>query len=159
MGGLHLSDYCNTRRCRLYEVVCAFLWSLPLSFSLKIVDELYGSAPCAGVLSGRRLCGCLLHERVSDAAAKPQRPPAHLGVWETGTVCSPFWGSLLSSLYQRVSAMYQRFLIHRSRISESILYQLCIWPLRILRVQNSRVLSPGFCVFEPNMEVISSKYG
>ena len=33
------------------------------------------------------------------------------------------------------------------------------WPLHILRVQNSRVLSPGFCVFEPNMEVISSKYG
>ena len=28
------------------------------------------------------------------------------------------------------------------------------WPLRILRVQNSRVLSPEFCVFEPNMEVI-----
>jgi hypothetical protein len=36
--------------------------------------------------------------------------------------------------------------------------RLWFWPLRILRVQSSRVLSPGFCVFEPNMEVISSKY-
>jgi hypothetical protein len=35
-------------------------------------------------------------------------------------------GQFVSRLYQRVSAMYQRFLIHRSRISDSILYQLCI---------------------------------
>ena len=45
-----------------------------------------------------------------------------------------------------------------SRVCNLIRSNTC-WPLRILRVQNSRVLSPGFCVFEPNMEVISSKYG
>ena len=32
--------------------------------------------------------------------------------------------------------------------------QVFLHRVRILRVQNSRVLSPGFCVFEPNMEVI-----
>ena len=41
------------------------------------------------------------HARPDEEETQQPRPPG------TGTICYPFWGSLLPFWYQRVSAMYQ----------------------------------------------------